>query len=74
MVNDASGVAILAPISTAKGAPRPRGSAGQALTSLIDEAAVAKRLGVRPAQVGRQGGRAGRAGSKALGRVPAHST
>ncbi|WIA08725.1 hypothetical protein OEZ85_008149 [Tetradesmus obliquus] len=51
VVNDASGVAILAPISTAKGAPRPRGSAGQALTSLIDEAAVAKRLGVRPAQV-----------------------
>lgn len=53
MVDDAAQVAVLAPITPAKGAPRPRGGQGQALTALIDEAAVAKRLGITPAQVKR---------------------
>lgn len=51
VVDDAAQVAILAPITPAKGAPKPKGSQGQALTSLIDEAAVLKRLGITPAQV-----------------------
>jgi hypothetical protein len=51
VVDDAAHVAILAPITPAKGAPKPKGSQGQALTTLIDEAAVFKRLGITPAQV-----------------------
>ncbi|KAF6260996.1 hypothetical protein COO60DRAFT_1459402 [Scenedesmus sp. NREL 46B-D3] len=51
VVDDAAQVAVLAPLTPAKGAPRPRRGQGQPLTAMIDEAAVANRLGITPAQV-----------------------